>query len=116
MKSDWVLDKTSIYTNKTLKPHLLFLELFRKKKANRRQKREFQQNSMCLEQQIYTSPDNYTQALLVMLETIRGSGLNQTLLVLYGMVWYGMVWYAAPGSVRVCSMGIMPHMETLKGG
>ena len=37
------------------------------------QKRNLQQNTLGLEQQIYTSPENVTQALLVMLETFRRS-------------------------------------------
>ena len=108
MKFDWLLAKTTIYTNKTLKLLLLFISwnFFAKRRQTGDKKENLQQNSVCLEQQIYTSPENYTQALLVMLDTIRGSGLNQTLLV----------WYAALGSVPVCLRGILPHMVTLKGG
>ena len=36
------------------------------------------QNTVCLEQQIYTSPKKFTQALLVMLETFRRSGLRSS--------------------------------------
>ena len=33
-----------------------------------------QQNNECLEQQFYANPENFTPALLVMLETFRRSG------------------------------------------
>ena len=38
------------------------------------QKVNQQQNTVCLEQQIYASPGNFTPMLLVMLETFRRSG------------------------------------------
>ena len=36
-----------------------------------------QENTKCLEQQFYASPENFTPALLVMLETFRRSVLYQ---------------------------------------
>ena len=38
------------------------------------QKVNQQQNTVCLEQQIYAGPENFTPTLLVMLETFRRSG------------------------------------------
>ena len=44
-----------------------------KKTPNLDQKVNRQQNTVCLEQQIYASPENFTPTLLVMLETFRRS-------------------------------------------
>ena len=40
------------------------------------QKANQRQNSICLEQQIYASPENFTPTLLVVLETFRRSDLQ----------------------------------------
>ena len=53
---------------------LLFIELLTTKKyANVDKKINQQQNTMYLEQQIYSSPENFIPTLLVMLETFRRS-------------------------------------------
>ena len=41
---------------------------------NFNQKVNQRQSTICLEQQIYASPENFTPTLLVMLETFRRSG------------------------------------------
>ena len=46
---------------------LLFIDFVQKKYAKFYQKVNPQQNTVCLEQQIYASPGNFTPALLVML-------------------------------------------------
>ena len=56
---------------------LLFIN-FQQKKLD--QKVNEQQNTVCLEQQIYASPENFTPAMLVMLETFRRSETKQILL------------------------------------
>ena len=48
--------------------------LSKKNTQNLDQKVNQQQNTVCLEQQIYASQENLTPTLLVMLETFRRSG------------------------------------------
>ena len=57
------------------------LNFYHKNKLNLDQKVNPQQNTVCLEQKQYASPDNFTPALLVMLDTFRRSvsTLNTTL-------------------------------------
>ena len=58
---------------------LLFIELLPKNTRNLDQKVDQRQNTVCLEQQIYASPENFTPTLLVMLETFRRSAINNQL-------------------------------------
>mgnify|MGYP006908683105 CR=1 FL=1 len=53
---------------------LLFEPLPKKNTHKMYQKVNQRQNTVFLEQQIYTSPENFTPTLLVMLETFRRSG------------------------------------------
>ena len=52
---------------------LYFLELLHKKSVKMRPKKNVQQNTVCLEQQIYASQENFTHPLVVMVETFRNS-------------------------------------------
>ena len=52
---------------------LLFIELLQKNTRNLDQKVNQRQNTICLEQKNYASPENFTPTLLVMLETFRMS-------------------------------------------
>ena len=54
----------------------LFIDPLTKKHAKIGPKINHRQNTVCLEQQIYASPENLTPTLLVMLETFRRSGLT----------------------------------------
>ena len=47
-----------------------------KNMQNLDQKVNQQQNTVCVEQQVYASPENFTPTLLVMLETFRWSGCH----------------------------------------
>ena len=47
-----------------------------KNTLNLDQKVNYRQNTVCLEQQIYASPENFTPTLLVVLETFRRSALT----------------------------------------
>ena len=53
---------------------LLLLNFNQKNMLNLDQKVNQQWNTVCLEQQIYASPENFTPTLLVMLETFSRSG------------------------------------------
>ena len=53
-------------------PH--FLKLLLKKNMKMQQKKSLQQNTVSLEQQMYASQENFTQPLVVMVETFRRSG------------------------------------------
>ena len=56
---------------------LLFIERLSKKNGqNFYQKVNQQQHTVCLEPQIYASPENFTPTLLVILETFRWSALK----------------------------------------
>ena len=48
---------------------LLFIELYQKNTQNLDQNVNQLQNTLCLKQQIYASPENFTPTLLVILET-----------------------------------------------
>ena len=50
-------------------------KMYQKNPRNLDQKVNQRQNIVCLEHQIYASPDNFTPALLPMLETFRGSAV-----------------------------------------
>ena len=56
---------------------LLSFNFYQKNMQNLDQKVNQRQNTVCLEQQIYASSENFTPTLLVMLETFRRSGLNR---------------------------------------
>ena len=49
-------------------------QFYQKYTLNLDQKVNQQKNTVCLEHQIYASPENFTPALLVILETFRRSG------------------------------------------
>ena len=51
----------------------------KKNTQNLNQKVNQQQNTVCLERQIYTSPENFTPTLLVMIETFIRSAWLTTL-------------------------------------
>ena len=63
------------YTNKTLKKKksLNIWNFYTKRTRKFNKKENIQQKNVCLEQQIYTSPDNFTQALRIMLDPFRTS-------------------------------------------
>ena len=53
------------------------LELLHEKKAKMGEKQEnLQQNTVCLKQQVYTTPENFIQTLFVIFVTFRGSGCD----------------------------------------
>ena len=54
--------------------------LKKKNSVKMRPKIHIQQNTVCLEQQIYASQENFSQPLLVMVETFRWSGVNRIFL------------------------------------
>ena len=54
----------------------LVIELLPKKYAKFGLKIHHRQNTECLEQQIYASPENFTPRLLVMLKTFRRSAFS----------------------------------------
>ena len=75
----------NIYTKATigqLITALLIIERFTKKMQNLDQKVKQRQNTVCLEQHLNDSPENFAQTLLVMLETLRRSGTLQEMLCL----------------------------------
>ena len=61
------------YKNSNITVALNFLELLHKRSWKCTQKNNLQQNTVCLEQQIYASPGNFTQPLVVIVETFRRS-------------------------------------------
>ena len=52
----------------------ILLNFYPKNTQNLDQQVNQQQNTVCLKQQIYASPENFTPTLLVSLETFRRSG------------------------------------------
>ena len=57
---------------------LHFLDLYTKRARKRKPKKDLQQNTMCLEQQIYDRQESFTQPLVVMVETFRRTAEAET--------------------------------------
>ena len=64
------------YQNSKIHFALQLLELLHKRAWQFNQKKKLWQNTACLQQQIYTSQENFTQPLVVMVETFRRSALQ----------------------------------------
>ena len=58
---------------------LHFLEVLHKRSGKMRLKMNLQQNTLCLEQQIYASQENFTHTLVMMVETFRRPGQDRTI-------------------------------------